>query len=630
MNLIHTTIRSFVLCCVLSIGVFSCKQQADKDVKENEAPKEIVKDNHSFAQPEEVVVKHLDWDVEVDFKQKKISGVAKLQLDRKKGNTLMLDTRLLTIEKVTDGNNDLTFTLHDEMPFIGSALEVELKEDTKEVLVYYYTSPEAPAIQWLSPAQTSGKKQPFLFTQSQAILARSWVPIQDSPGIRFTYNAKVKVPKGLLALMSAENPTEKNEEGLYTFKQSKPIPAYLFALAIGDIEFKQIGAKTGVYAEPSMLEKSVYELAEMQKMLEAAEGLYGTYQWNRYDVIMLPPSFPFGGMENPELTFATPTIIAGDRSLTSLIAHELAHSWSGNLATNATWNDFWLNEGFTVYFELRIMEEIYGKSFADMLALIGHRDLKDELTALQYGDDTKLKLNLDGRDPDDGMNSIAYEKGFYFLKLIENTVGREKWDAFLNQYFKEFAFKTVTTEQFLVYLKANLLSKVEGAEETIKPEEWIYKNGLPDNCPKVVSERYQNVEKEISRFVSGTKAGALKTDEWKFYQEWEYFLSSLPDTLTKAQMEDLDKTFKFTKSGNNEILFQWLLHVIATKYEPAYTKLENFLMTVGRRKFIAPLYAKMAKDEQMKKMAGEIYKKARGNYHYVSVATIDEILGYKE
>ncbi|MEH0153927.1 M1 family metallopeptidase [Limibacter armeniacum] len=615
-----------VLTSLLLLGLVACGTQTKEQQEEKTEETQQVRDPHSFARPNEVVVKHLDLDLKVDFDNKVLNGVATLDLERKEGNKLMLDTRLLTIEKVTDGKDELVYTLHDELPFVGSALEIDLKDNTSKVAVYYKTSPEAPAIQWLASSQTAGKKHPFLFTQSQAILARSWVPIQDSPGIRFTYDAKVTVPTELLALMSAENPQEKNVEGVYNFKQAKPIPAYLLALAVGDIEFAPIGKRTGVYAEPSMLKKTKYELEGMGEMLIAAEKLYGSYKWGRYDVLMLPPSFPFGGMENPMLTFATPTIIAGDRSLTSLIAHELAHSWSGNLVTNATWNDFWLNEGFTVYFELRIMEEVYGKSFSDMLALISRRDLDLDLEDLKYGDDTKLKLDLDGRDPDEGMNSIAYDKGFHFLLLIEQTVGREKWDAFLKQYFNEFAFKTVTTEAFLAYLKTNLLDKVEGAENTINPEAWVYNGGLPDNCPVVASERYNKVDETVKKFVGGTKAAELETKDWIFYQEWEHFLSELPDDLTTEQMTNLDKQFKFTENGNNEILFQWLMHVIQSEYKPAYGKLEQFLMTVGRRKFIAPLYREMAKKEVTKEMAKKIYEKARGNYHYVSVATIDEIL----
>ena len=388
----------------------------------------------------------------------------------------MLDTRDLTIEKVTLGKEEkpAAFSLSTANGVFGRKLSIAIDKNTALVNVYYQTSPQAAALQWLNPEQTAGKEQPFLFSQSEAILARTWLPCQDSPGIRFTYNATVTVPKGYLALMSAENPQQVNESGTYTFAQKKPIPAYLMAIAAGNIVFRSLGTRTGVYAEPATIEKAHYEFAQMQDMLVAAEKLYGPYEWGRYDVLVLPPSFPFGGMENPCLTFATPTVLAGDRSLVSLVAHELAHSWSGNLVTNATWNDFWLNEGFTVYFENRIMEAIEGPEYADMLTQIGRDDLAETMAEMgNTNPDTQLKLKLDGRNPDDGMTDIAYEKGFFLLKTIENAVGREKFDAFLKKYFADHAFKTSNTEDFLAYLKKELFAGNEKAYEQLHIEDWI-------------------------------------------------------------------------------------------------------------------------------------------------------------
>src|SRR5690606_16459222 len=390
---------------------------------------------------------------------------------------------------------------------------------------------------------TSGGKLPFLFTQSQAILARSWVPIQDSPGIRFTYEAKVTVPSNLLALMSAENPQEKNDDGVYHFKMDKPIPAYLLALAVGDLTFEAIDERTGVYAEPDMIEKAAYEFAETGNMLEASEDLYGPYQWERYDLLVLPPSFPFGGMENPRLTFATPTILAGDRSLTSLVAHEMAHSWSGNLVTNATWNDFWLNEGFTVYFENRIMEAIYGRSYAEMLANLSLQDLKREIESLNdkgQAADTKLKLALKGRDPDDGMTSIAYDKGCFFLVALEEQVGRQTFDAFLRKYFEDNAFKSMDTESFIAYANEHLFKANTIPVDSSLYNQWIYGEGLPESMPDITSERFLKVEKAASQWELGTPAKALETKDWSTH-EWLHFIQQLPDKLSQHQMRELDE-----------------------------------------------------------------------------------------
>ncbi len=587
-------------------------------------------DPHSFARPDEARVKHLDLDITVDFDKKIISGKATCEIETKNNaDKIILDTRDLTIEKILlDKDEPAIFSLGDSTPFLGKALTVNLKPGTKNVSIFYHTSPDAGALQWLTKEQTAGKTAPFLFTQSQAILARTWVPCQDSPGIRFTYSATVHVPKGLMAAMSAENPKSINKDGEYHFKMPQPIPAYLLALAVGDFVFKPISNRTGIYAEPATIDKAVYEFADLEKMVDAAEKLYGPYEWGQYDLIVLPPSFPFGGMENPRLTFCTPTILAGDRSLVSLVAHELAHSWSGNLVTNATWNDFWMNEGFTVYFENRIMEAIYGKPFADMQGLLGLEDLKE--TIKELGDtsiDTHLKLKLEGRDPDDGMNDVAYEKGHFLLLLIEQTFGREKFDVFLKNYFQKHKFQSITTEEFLAEYKNDLIKDDTAAAKKIDIEKWIYTPGLPDNCPKIISERFNAVDAVVEEWKRGVEAKKLNTKDYSS-NEWQRFIRSLPEQST-AQMRELDGAFHFTNSGNAEILAVWLEHVIASKYEPGYPALENFLVNVGRRKFCKPLYVALAKTSDRLALAKKIYAKARPNYHSVTKGTIDEILNWK-
>ncbi len=588
----------------------------------------ITNDPHSFAKPNDAIVKHLDLNLNVDFEKKILSGSATVDIELKNNSTqIILDTRDLKIDKVVlDDGSEAKFELGSETKYLGQALTVNCKPQTRKLTVYYSTSPEAGALQWLTPSQTAGKKFPFLFTQSQAILARTWVPMQDSPGIRFTYSATVKVPKELMAVMSAENPQQKNTDGVYHFNMPQPIPAYLLALAVGDLVFKSFDKRTGVYAEPVTIDKAVYEFVDLPKMVDAAEKLYGPYAWRQYDLIVLPPSFPFGGMENPRLTFATPTILAGDRSLTSLVAHELAHSWSGNLVTNATWNDFWMNEGFTVYFENRIMEALYGKDFADMQRILGQEGVKGTMTEL--GDtnaDTHLKLNLDGRDPDDGVTDVAYEKGNNLLLVIEREVGREKFDAFLKKYFAEHAFKTITTEQFLEYYKTNLIKDDSAEAKRIDIEKWIYGPGLPDNYVHISSSRFAEVDKQVEEWKKGAAPSKLSAKNFTT-NEWLRFLNTLPDSMSIAQMKELDDAFHFTNTGNSEILFAWFEHVIPSKYEVAYSSLENFLTNVGRRKFVKPLYSAMIKTVEGKEMAKKIYAKARPNYHSVTANTIDEIL----
>ena len=582
-------------------------------------------DLHSFSEPHHVVTTHLDLDVEVDFEKEIISGKARYEIKNLTGhNQLVLDVNGLEIDKVTIDNKVSSFQLGYQDSILGQPLIIDVDEDTKAVSIFYKTGADAKALQWLNPKQTAGKKYPFLFTQSQAILARTWLPCQDSPGVRFSYTAKVKVPKDLLAIMSAENPTEKITDGEYKFKMNQAVPAYLMALGVGDLVFESLGEQTGVYAEPSVIKKASYEFSETQKMLEIAEMMYGKYAWDRYDMLVLPPSFPFGGMENPRLTFVTPTILAGDRSLTSLVAHELAHSWSGNLVTNKTWDDFWLNEGFTVYFERRIMEKLEGREYADMLSLLGKQDLEHEVSALGYSHkDTHLKLDLSGRDPDDGFTDIAYEKGFFLLRLIEETVGRKQFDVFLKKYFTTHAFKVMDTEAFVTYINNNLLNSQPKLKEKIRLEEWIYSSGIPDNCPKVNSIKFDAVEGAIKSFIKGYPLVNIKTQGWSSH-EWLHFLRHLPEDLDRNDLQKLDQAFGFTSSGNSEVLNAWFQLTIPSGYMQADKDLEDFLLTVGRRKFLKPLYEALYKKDPEK--AKKIYKKARDNYHTVTIQTLDAIV----
>ncbi|WP_317175518.1 M1 family metallopeptidase [Pontibacter beigongshangensis] len=614
-----------------TVQLVSCNSKTSNENQTMKTEQEIEREStdvHSFARPTEAVTKHLDLDIDVNFDQKVISGRATYQIENlAQADQIVFDTRGLEIEKVFLGDSltETAFRLGSEEKFLGQPLLVDITPSTKSVTIQYRTTPEAAALQWLSPQQTAGKKHPFLFTQSQAILARTWIPIQDSPGIRITYSANVKVPKELMAVMSAENPQQKNSTGEYRFFMRQPIPSYLMALSVGDLVFAPIGEKTGIYAEPATIKEATYEFAEMDQMLTAAEKLYGRYRWDRYDLLVLPPSFPFGGMENPRLTFVTPTVLAKDRSLTSLIAHELAHSWSGNLVTNGTWNDFWLNEGFTVYFERRIMEELYGKDYADMLQVLGYQDLQHTLEDMEKKDDTRLKLDLEGRDPDEGLTEIAYEKGNAFLLNVEKTVGRERFDQFLNKYFQTFAFKSTNTDRFLEFLRTELIKGDEKLAEQINIEGWVYSPGLPEEHVKPSSTRFAQVEEAFKSWQSGTPAASLVTKDWSSH-EWLHFIRLLPDELSQQQLAELDKAFGFTRSGNSEVLAAWFLHAIRHNYTTADQAIDTFLTTVGRRKFLVPLYRELLKTPAGKKKALAIYAKARPNYHAVSTGTIDEMV----
>lgn len=618
--------NQLILFLFLAILLLQCGEEkvlSIKDKMNTGPPKNIRKDIHSFAEPEVAKAKHLELNLLADFDTKTLSGFALFDIENNQADKIIFDTRNLNIEKVTLGENETPtiFTIGEEKEFLGKPLEVVITHETQKVKIYYSTNPDAAAVDWLNPQQTAGKKHPFLFTQGQAILTRTWIPCQDSPGIRITYNATIKVPKELLPVMSASNPTEKNNTGVYQFEMRQPIPPYLIALAIGDLEYGEIGERTAIYSEPSLLKPSLYEFADMEKMLIAAEDLYGKYLWDRYDVIVLPPSFPFGGMENPRLTFATPTIIAGDRSLTALIAHEMAHSWSGNLVTNATWNDFWLNEGFTVYFERRIMEALYGEEYANMLAVLGFQDLEADVKILD-DKDTHLFLDLEGRDPDDGMTDIAYEKGAYFLMMLEDKVGRGKMDGFLKTYFDTHRFKTLTTEEFIYYLNKNLIDKYQ---VEVDIDEWIYGPGIPENVTKVTTEKFVVVNKVVAFIKENYDFGDLEVSDWTTH-EWLHFIRQLPIVDEKDLMKRLDNKFNFSNSGNSEVLAAWFEVAIKNGYaNNILPNIEEFLIGVGRRKFLTPLYRAFKENGQLE-IAQNIYKKAKPNYHSVSTQTMDKLL----
>jgi aminopeptidase N len=591
-------------------------------------------DVHSFGNPQEVRLKHISLDLTVDFDKKQLAGTATLTVERQAGSRadapLVLDSRGLSIEKVEAFHgrewSSVGFKLGPTDPNLGESLTIAIAPEVEPIRITYKTAPTAGALQWLDPARTAGKVKPFLFTQSQAIQARTWIPTQDSPGVRVTYDAKIHVPNGLTAVMSADHLPGGPDPTVFAFAMKQPIPSYLIALAVGDLAFRPLGPRTGVYAEPSMVEKAAYEFADTEKMVEATEKRFGPYRWGRYDILVLPPSFPFGGMENPRLTFATPTVLAGDRSLVALVAHELAHSWSGNLVTNATWRDFWLNEGFTVYLEHRIVEDVYGPARAKIEAVLGIQELRDDLSRLPSSDQI-LHIQLAGRDPDDGMTQVPYEKGALFLTEIERAFGRDKFDAFLLDYFNRHAFQSITTGVFVADLKAKLFPLDPVAASKIDVEAWTENPGLKVPFVEPKSPELEAVDRFASEWSAGKiEAKAIPTKDWST-QEWLRFLRGLPEKLPVSRMAELDAAFSLTSRGNAEVVAQWLQMAISSEYHPADARLEEFLTSIGRRKFLMPLYRALLKTPEGTVRAKAIYAKARPFYHPIAVDSVDKLLG---
>ena len=582
-------------------------------------------DIHSYARPAQVRSTHLDLDLLLDFERHIARGSVTHHLQRlDPAAPFVLDTQDLAIEGIADQHGKPLSHEHGvKDPILGRRLAILLRADTDRVTIRYSTSPTAAAMQWLAPEQTNGGTKPFLFTQGQAILTRSWIPLQDSPAVRVTWNAKIQAPQGLVPVMSAME--RGTADGASTFAMKNPVPSYLIALACGDLTSRDISPRCAVWAEPSTIELAASELSDMEKMVAACESLFGPYRWGRYDVLVLPPSFPFGGMENPCLTFATPTILAGDKSLVALVAHELAHSWSGNLVTNATWRDFWLNEGFTVYLENRIMEHVYGVDRSAMEIVLGMQGLRAEMKDLPPADQV-LHIDLAGRNPDDGMTQVPYEKGAAFLRRLEQVFGRDKLDGFLRAWFDGHAFQSLTTGAFLGFLDEQLLRKDPERARQVDVQAWVGAAGLPSDAPVPDSALIAAVDASKAAWRGGTKPAALDTKGW-VTQQWLRFLSDI-DHPTAEQLAALDAAFGFTRSGNSEILTAWLVLAVSNNYRAVDRRLDLFLMTVGRRKFIKPLYEAMQKAEDGKARALSTYEKARPRYHAVTQRSLDALLGY--
>jgi len=588
------------------------------------------KDELTYAVPQTARVTHVDLDLTADFAAHVMRGSAALDILAAPGaREIVLDDDRLVISSITDAaGRPLKWSVGPSAEDKGAPLTVEIG-DARRIVISYRSDPKASALGWLPPALTAGKAKPYLFSQGEAINNRSWIPTQDSPGIRQGWSARITVPADLVAVMSGERLTPAGEPAArgwhsYRFRMDRNVPPYLIALAVGDIRFQPIDRRTGVYTEPSTLARDAAELSDTGRMVSAAEALYGRYRWGRYDVLVLPPSFPFGGMENPTLTFATPTIVTGDKSNVDVIAHELAHSWSGNLVTNATWSDSWLNEGFTTYFENRIDEALYGKERAATLADLSWDDLQRDLKAAPDPDSTRLHGKPGGT-----FGELDYTKGSTFLRTIEYTVGRARWDAYLGSYFDRHAFQPQTTAGFLADLRANLVRGDAALEAKLELDRWAYAPGLPDNAVHVRSATLAKIDATLARVNAGAPIASVDTAPWST-QEWLRFLNGLPRTQSAARLAELDRGLHLSASPNAYIRSAWLVLAIGNRYAPAVPSIAEFLPSVGRGLLIFPVYrALKAQGDWGMAIARRDYAIARGAYHPTVVATLDRLLEWK-
>lgn len=577
-------------------------------------------DPHSYADDAQPASEHLDWEARIDFERREIHARATLTFARPGEGPLDLDTRDLQVDSVQDAfGNALRFELGEADPILGRRLRILLPVATAKVTIAYRTSPHASALQWLTPEQTSGGMHPFLFSQCQAIHARSVVPLQDTPRLRIRYRARLDVPAELRALMGAGSLSRelKGDRAIEVWEMPQPIAPYLLALAVGALTSRELGPRSRVWAEPAQADAAAYEFAEVNRMLEAAESLFGAYDWDRFDFLVLPPSFPYGGMENPRLTFLTPTLLAGDRSLANVLAHELAHSWAGNLITNANAEHFWLNEGLTVYAERRILESLEGRDVSELHAALGRIGLEDAID--QFADRpqlTRLRTHLGGVDPDDAFSVVPYEKGYLLFRALEEQVGRARFDVFLRRYLEAFRFGSITTEQFVAFAQREL----PGALDQVRASAYFDEPGIPPNAPRAHSSRLEAIQK-----LGPSVPERAVAEPWT-PTEWKVFLGQLKPPLAQATLEALDQRFQLTRRTNYDVLVDWLELAAKSGYEPALARTGEVLGKVGRMKYLKPLYRALASRPETQAQARAWFERYRKGYHPIAAQVVEALL----
>jgi len=581
-------------------------------------------DPHSYADFSQGRIVHLAFDISVDFSSRVLDIATQFQLQAPATGPLHLDSRNLEILWVRCAGGPVAFEKHASDPILGERLCLQLPAGTEQFSIGCRTSAQADALQWLAPQHTAGGAHPFLFSQCQAIHARSLFPCQDTPSVRFTYEARVSVPAGLSVVMAAERTghDRDGERDLFTFRMPQPIPSYLFALAAGDLVFQRIGERTGVYAEPSVLEAAAWEFGENEQRLEAAERLLGPYLWDRYDLLIMPPSFPYGGMENPRLTFVTPLVILGDRSRTWLITHELAHAWTGNLITNATWEDFWLNEGWTTYADSRITEALDGPDFARLGDLLSVRDLEEDLRSFGLTSErTCLHASMRGVDPDQAFSVVPYIKGFLFLLSLERAAGRQAFDEFLRRYISAFRFQSITTEEFLSFLRRELPDI--GAKVDL--DAWVYRPGLAEPLPELSSRLFEQVSLRVADFSAGHLPKGEEMRKWNPYQKG-LFLKMLPEKIAPADCQQIERSLGLHETRDSVLLYEFYRLAIRSGYQECLPGMERFAATVGRHYYLARFFRCLAENEWSRDLARPLFERVRSGHHPVTAAVVDHML----
>ena len=579
-----------------------------------------VQDPTSYADLSQGRIRHIDFYIKADFSTHTLGIKAIYHLEAPRRGPLFLDTYKIDLQKAYTGDHALTWEFDTHNETLGSRLHLKGLDGQADFTLEFRTSPDASALQWLTAAQTLGGKHPFLYSQCQSIHARSVFPCQDTPSVRFTFSAEFEVPEGLTAVMAAEQVEGQKGAGHFKFRMPQPIPSYLFALAAGNLEFREFGPRTGIYAEPQIIEAAAWEFAENETRIIEAEKLLGPYLWGRYDLLVLPPSFPFGGMENPRLTFLTPTAILGTRGQTYLITHELAHAWTGNLVTNATWQDFWLNEGWTTYAETRITELLEGLEFNNLNAVFHEHEV---LQAMQgVGMDSPLTRLKRTDDPDaEGPSSVPYYKGCFFLQECERAVGRPRFDQFIQRYMKRFQFQSITTEMFLDFMKVELpevFSKVD-------VNKWIYEPGMPESWRGQQSKLYDEVQAALNAYQGGTLPARAQVENWHSDQV-KSFLQGLPSKIPVEDCPKLEEILDLKKRNDAANYSFYYAICIASGYEAILPRVEAYAEEIGRMLYILPIFRALIQADWSRAHARPLFEHVKSHHHQITAGALEKML----
>ena len=575
----------------------------------------------------------------MDFHKRALIGDAVLCFIKINPNAkfLILDVKDIRIQSIKDETTGghLKFNFGAPNQF-GEKLVVQIPTTVSkkgELRISYKTSPKSKALTWLSPPQTAGKKYPYMFSMAPTIHARTIFPCQDTPSVKTTFSAAITAPKNLTVLMSATRARTKiiDDKRVSKFKQQIPVMSYLIAIAVGAIESRRIGPRSQVWSEAELIEKAAFDFSETDEMIKTAEQLCGPYEWKIFDILVLPPSFIYGGMENPCMSFLSPTALSGDKSNADVIAHDIVHSWAGNLVTNVNFEHFWINEGVTTYLERKVIGKLDGEPSRHLHAILKWKDLEAEVESLGPSNHlTALVTNLTTVHPDNALTEIPFEKGSTFLWYLEDVVGGATvFEPFLKSFFKDFSKQSIDSEQFKSYF-IKYFYNVE-ALQTIDWDTWLYKPGMPIYKPQFdnsMAKKCWNLAKKWKQWnMKRRKVWKIEFHSFSPLQKQE-FLSSLFNgpPLNHLKLNSMEKLYSLNGSPNYEILFRWIRLGIKARWIPIVQPALKLLSEQGRLKYSKQIFKDLYDWKEMRPKAISTFLAHKDEMSLLYVEIISKML----